>query len=311
MKYIILFLISIGCSISLIAQVIPLNEEYLVSTTLINPATSGLNGESNAFFTIRNQWAGYAGAPNFQSFGVDVRVKAIGRYNHSGKVIRKSRIPRTGRVGLSLNATNDVNDPFRRTGAQFAYAYHYPVRGGSLGILSFGSSVLLYQQNIERSFIDDQLASDPALANYENLFLPNLGLGLHYRFKRFAFSFSSLNIVPVPMYKSQEGNTEKVINQLFLLSTIDLVKNDFFRYSTGILFRSEPNSLAFIQSLDIGRFLNFSAVWRSTSAITGLLGLRLISYQIGYSFEIHYGEILSYNEGSHMFFIRYYFNQNI
>lgn len=307
MRRYLLSLLLISISLSSFSQLIPLNDEYLANPNLTNPATSGLNKGTDFVVSFRNQWSGYAGAPKFQSFGVDTRIKAMGRYNHTGEVIRKSKIPRTGRVGLSISATNDYNAPFTRTGMQMAYAYHKPISNGDYGLLSIGASLLLYQQKLDLSNLGDYKVSDPALMNYQNLFLPNLGLGVHYQYQNWSLGLAGINVIPLSIDHSGSSYGEKVKNQIYLDLNYSARLSEKVVYTPGVHVTNTPGGISLLNRFQFGKHIHLTGIWRTTDAVVILTELSFLSYRIGYAFDFSYGDIMSYNEGSHFLFLAYSF----
>ncbi|MCF8294803.1 MAG: type IX secretion system membrane protein PorP/SprF [Bacteroidales bacterium] len=294
-------------SIPVSAQLIPLHDEPVFNPSLINPAQSGIEKGTSFLMTYRNQWTGFTDAPKFVSIGLNSRIKAKGRYNHSGEVIRKSRIPRSGRVGFSIHITNDENAPFTRTGIQAAYAYHIPLDNGALGTLSAGASVSFYQQKLDVTQFSDFQANDPAMANYENLMIPNLGLGIVYQYKKASIGLSGIQLIPLSIDHSGSEFGEKVKSQLYFTAAYLINISKIISYKPAILVTNTPQSISVIQQFHLGRHLEITGIWHTTSSIAVFTGLTISNIRIGYSFDYNYGDLTYYNETSHFLLLGYLF----
>lgn len=294
-------------SIPVSAQLIPLHDEPAFNPSLINPAQSGIDKGTSFLMTYRNQWTGFTDAPKFVSIGLNARIKAKSRYNHSGEVIRKSKIPRSGRVGISINLTNDENAPFTRTGIQAAYAYHLPLENGEWGTLSAGASVSLYQQKLDVTQFSDFQANDPAMANYENLMIPNLGLGIVYQYKKASFGLSGIQLIPLPIDHSSSEFGEKVKPQLYFTAAYLINLGKHFSYKPGIWVTNIPESISVIQEFHLGRHVEITGIWHTTSSFAIFTGLRISNIRLGYSFDYNYGDIQYYNQTSHFLLLGYLF----
>src|ERR1044072_5125756 len=90
------------------AQQIPLYSQYYFNTFLYNPATTGVNNETNAFLIHRSQFSGISGGPVTNAFTID------------GFMDDKN-------VGLGFSIFNDVQDINERLGIYTSYAYRVKI----------------------------------------------------------------------------------------------------------------------------------------------------------------------------------------
>src|SRR5512136_3049389 len=103
MKKLELILILIALKQIADAQQLPLFSQYLYNKFLINPAHAGSDGFTSFNLTVREQWAGYDGAPRTYSLTWQTRILKR-RYKLTGPPIQRTHYrPKTdGRVGLGV-----------------------------------------------------------------------------------------------------------------------------------------------------------------------------------------------------------------
>jgi type IX secretion system PorP/SprF family membrane protein len=137
----------------------PMYTQYMFNTQTINPAYAG-TWESVGFMVLaRQQWVGIKDAPSTQTFSFQMPLK-------------------NEKVGVGLNIINDKIGLERRF-SMFA-DYSYKIEFNSMTNLRMGlkGGFTSYNHNLtEHVLFDNQ--TDPAfLGDIDNLFLPNVGIGL-------------------------------------------------------------------------------------------------------------------------------------
>lgn len=288
-------------------QLTPLSNEYVVNPYLINPALAGIDQTTSLKLTSRMQWAGQDGAPRTQSLSYDRRIKAMGRYDHNGKVLRKSGIPRSGRVGLGAYVLNDINNPFRRSGVQLSYAYHLPFKHGNAGQLSFGLSGSLFQHYVNNSDFIPAEGNDPAMSAIETVMMPNLSFGINYLYRKLFISVSALNLYPAKIEHYNEI-LETVENQVYLYSGYQIGNSAVVSFTPALLFRNNPESFDVLGKLTIKEKINLALAWQSIESVYAFFHFKVGNYLLGYSFEYSMAEVQRYNDGTHLVFLGYQFN---
>jgi type IX secretion system PorP/SprF family membrane protein len=253
------------------------------------------------------QWAGLDNAPRTQSLSFDMRIKALAKYNHSGEVLRKSGIPRSGRVGVGAYVLNDRNNPFRRSGVHISYAYHLPFNHGQAGQLSLGISGAFYQHHVNNSDFVATNSIDPAISGKENVMIPNLGLGANYKYRRFFVSVSAQNLVPAKINHYNE-DIETVENQLYVYSGYQIGDNSGISFTPSVLFRNNPQSVDVSGTISIKEKINLALAWQSIESVYAFFHFKFGNYRLGYSFEYSMSEVQRYNDGTHLIFLGYQFN---
>lgn len=304
---VLLLILTILSNIRVQAQLSPISNEYVVNSYLINPALAGIDQSTNLKLTSRMQWAGLDDAPRTQSLSFDMRIKALGRYDHNGKVLRKVGIPRSGRVGIGAYVLNDMNNPFRRSGVQFSYAYHLPFNHGKAGQLSFGLSGAFYQHHVSNADFRPAEGPDPALYGNEKVLIPNMSFGVNYLYRKFFVSVSALNLYPAEINHYSES-IETVENQVYVYSGCQIGEKSGVLFTPAVLLRSNPQSVDVSGKISIKDKINLVLAWQSTESTYAFFHFRLGNYLLGYSFEYSLSDVQRYNDGTHLVFLGYQFN---
>jgi type IX secretion system PorP/SprF family membrane protein len=279
----------------------------VVNPYLINPAFAGYDGTTSLKLTSRMQWTGLDGAPRTQSLSYDTRIKAMWKYDHTGKILRKSGIPRSGRVGLGAYVLNDLNNPFRRSGVQFTYAYHLPFRHGNAGQLSMGLSGAFFQHHVSSADFQPAESNDPSLAQDESVMIPNLSFGINYSYKNYFIALSALHLYPYTISEYNE-NIETVENQMYVYSGYQIGNTAGFAFTPCVLYRTNPQSYDIMGRFTIKEKMNLAMAWQSIESVYAFFHFRLGDYLLGYSFEYSMSDLQRYNDGSHLVFLGYQIN---
>jgi type IX secretion system PorP/SprF family membrane protein len=135
MKKIILSITAaIALSFSAKAQDEAIFSHYIINPMLINPAAAGFNENVQIFGHMRNQFAGFTGAPKTYALTVD--------------------LPVTEKVGLGGLLLSEKFGTTNRTKGQLNYSYRYVGKGIKW---SAGFSTEFQKNKIDASINDDQL----------------------------------------------------------------------------------------------------------------------------------------------------------
>jgi type IX secretion system PorP/SprF family membrane protein len=174
MKHYILVILFVGVAATAKSQQLQTSSMYDMQGVLHNPSTAGVYQHGMVGTTYRSQWSGISGSPKtatvFGSFDIPKHNIGVGGYLFSDK---------TG--------------PTSRTGMEFAFAKHIPLKNGarfSLGIEARGE-----QYSIDRAKLSQTLGSDPALGNSDNKFKFDAGFGISYTGKKLQLGASVSQLV--------------------------------------------------------------------------------------------------------------------
>ncbi|WP_185140491.1 type IX secretion system membrane protein PorP/SprF [Chryseobacterium sp. 6424] len=148
-------------------ETLPFYQQYLMEGDfLFNPAQYGKTDDVVLNLNYQKQFSQFDQSPNVQSIGIHANV--------------------FDRVGAGLSFFRDQNGPVSSNGITGGASYFIPIDddGERSSQFSFGTSVSLYNMNINLAKLNPQDPGDPTLAEGNNsIFLAyaNLGLAVTYR----------------------------------------------------------------------------------------------------------------------------------
>ena len=279
------------------AQHTPLTSQYLFNGLLINPAYAGSRDALAANLTWRNQWVGFAGAPNTQILSV-----------HAPLSRRK--------VGLGLLLTNDRIGVTRQTGLFTNYAYRIKFRKAKL---QFGIGAGLTMLQADWTQVGLQDAGDLVYAtDSRSLLRPNFSTGDFYYTKRY---FAGLSL-PVFLSHRYDPGTGKwyVDNQtrqyqpmlfgggVWMLSDdLKLKPSMLVRYQQASGLQADLNV-----NLVIKEKVWAGLSWRTADAIVGMFEvLPTPQWRLGYAYDLGISRLTPYHSGTHELMVQYEFGYRI
>lgn len=169
------------------AQQDPMFTKYMFNSLVFNPAYAGAKGHMSVTLLHRDQWLGMEGAPATQSFTV-----------HS---------PLEGdKVGLGMSVVRDEIGVTNTLSAMGSYAYRMQLGAGKL-CLGLQAGVLNWRADFTKLTINN--SADPAFLNdmTPNMWLPNVGVGLHYYVpNKFYIGVSAPHILQMTLREEYGGN---------------------------------------------------------------------------------------------------------
>jgi type IX secretion system PorP/SprF family membrane protein len=182
----------LGSATTAKAQLNPLASQYYQNQYLFNPAMAGINKGLNINLDYSKMGLSVDGQQSMQAVSADYQ---------------------TGKMGLGINATNEVSGLFRTTRAVVTYAYHLQL-GSADQKLSFGLSAGAVNQNVNTgNIIGNQ--SDPSVAKYNaNPTYVDGDFGIAYTDNKFTLQGA------LPNLKSliQSGTVTTLEQQVFFTS---------------------------------------------------------------------------------------------
>jgi type IX secretion system PorP/SprF family membrane protein len=287
------------------AQLLPLNTEYHVNKFLVNPSFAGMNQTTSLLLTSRYQWAGVDQSPKMQTFSIDSRVQRKGIYDHTGKVLRSRNFLNSGRFAWGAFVFNDLNSPFRRTGIQVGAAYHRPAGTGKRNNFSMGASLSLTQFHINESELNP-LDPDPALSmNKENVFTPNINLGITYYSQNYYAGISVIHTIPFIIKTNGETKGEQTSRQFYLLAGYTFRPGKLVSLEPQLLIKNTPMDADISLKLLYDKRYSLTMMYQSMNNMVTCMQIKWNRYLIGYAYEYAFGEIRNYSAGSHLFMVSY------
>jgi type IX secretion system PorP/SprF family membrane protein len=283
--------------ISVVGQMAPVTDQYVLNPLTINPAMAGNRGALNLAAFYRRQWAGIPGTPETFSFTADAPFF-------------------DNKVGAGLILINDKVGVTKETQILTNYSYKVDLNKGSL---SFGLGAGIIVTNTAWS---DLVVLDPGdelyLVDSPVFVVPSFSFGAYYSYENYFAGFS------IPKFLSYSFDYNK--NKYNM--TIDPSQYNYMLY-TGYMFTLSPKVKILPSTLisytpdqkillDLNGYVNFlDRFWAGASYRNGRSIAALFQFQVNDQFRIAYtynfdiGKIQSYSSGSHEIMLRYEFKYKV
>ena len=261
--------------------------QYMFNGLAINPAYSSVDDALSFTGIYRQQWTGFEGAPNTQSFTVHSPLKgsntSVGLMltrDHIGEVITENG------AHITISQRVKLDDITYLAAGLMGGVNNYKARYSSLYDQTSGSDPLFGDQ-VERQM--------------------ELGFGLMFFTDDFYLGFSS----PFFISKNISGNGTGVNNRPHLLLTGGYLiplgeKLKLKPYGLAKYVRGSPLQVDLNASLLIAETLWVGASWRSFDSVDALAQVEVTkNIQIGYSYDFTTSALKNTNKGSHEFMLKY------
>ena len=278
----------------LIAQELPIYQEYLLNPNLINPALTSYTGCTSFLLTDRHQWIGIQGAPSTQMLGLQTGFPGKSNKIH----------------GIGLNLYHDHNGAFRKGGGDILYSYHLIINRRKNVKLGLGMSVSVFQNSIDESDFTD--VYDPVVSGgVMRELVPDAGAGIFLYSPKFFAGLSGIKLFALP------GTIQEIERHFYLNSGIILRKeNSTLEFEPSFLLKVTES---FQRQIDINIKTTFNnKYWYTLSyrnnistfpgksiSLMSVIGLALDNLTFAYVFDLGLTKIQLYNYGSHVFMIKY------
>ena len=289
--FILLMISTIG-----FAQQDPLFTHYMFNKLALNPAYAGSRGVLSMDMIDRYQWVGIEGAPRTFSFGIHAPL-------------------RNEHIGLGLYAYRDALGPTVDQGVLASYAYRILFPNGSL---AFGLQFGINYKDIDWSKLNPSDNNDLLLTNQvRNKIVPDADFGIYYYSDYFYAGISSKHLLENEMVvtTSKDNGTTNFTKLL----------RHFYGTIGGVVFLSDqvafrPSCLVkYVQNAPVQADLNASfliynvltlgASYRTAQALALLCEVNITkNLSIGYSYDIWFNALKSFNNGSHEIRLSYDFD---
>lgn len=285
-------------------QQLPLYSQYLMNGFMINPAMAGYDGYTSFNATARQQWLGFAEAPQTYSAAWQSRL-----FRRSYKIVNNPirhgnmLIPSTkGRVGLGAYIINDLNAQVARTGMAFNYAYHITLRSQQI---SFGLAVKGFQYRLFSESLTFGEAGDPVLdGDFRKVaYSPDADFGFLFHSFDYFVGFSVSNLLQTAIKVGGNDIADfKTFRHYWLMGGYKFhITRDVDLEPSMLLKTTENWNPQGDFSL---RFYYLDIFWgglsyRTNKSIIAMLGVRVENIYFGYGFDYGLAEINNFSWGSH------------
>jgi type IX secretion system PorP/SprF family membrane protein len=297
MKRIIKSIVLLLIPLSLAGQLTPVTSQYVLNPLSINPAYAGIRGALNIAAFYRRQWTGITGAPETMTLAADASLL-------------------DSKLGLGFIITNDKIGVTKETHFLTNYSYKISMNKGSL---SFGLGAGLMTTNTSWS---DLVVLDPGDENYLNnsqvYVVPDFSFGIYYSNQNYFAGIS----VPKLLGNQFDFNKNKY--------TLMFNPNDYnYLINTGYVFNLSKKIKFFPSTLitvspgekllfDLNGYVSLNdrlwagASYRNNRSLGVLFQFAVNSqFKVAYTYDIDFGNLAQYSNGSHEIMIRYEFHYKV
>ena len=297
MKRIIKSFILLLIPLSLAGQLTPVTSQYVLNPISINPAYAGNRGALNIAAFYRRQWAGIAGSPETMTIAADAPLF-------------------DSKLGLGFIITNDKIGVTKET--HFLTNYSYKINMNK-GFLSFGLGAGIMTTNTSWS---DLVVLDPGDENYLNnsrvYVVPDFSFGIYYSNQNYFAGIS----VPKLLGNQFDFNKNKY-TLMFNPGQYNYLINAGYVYNLNKKIKLFPSTLITISPgekllVDFNGYVGLNdriwvgASYRNKRSLGVLFQLAVNNqFRIAYTYDIDFGSLAQYSNGSHEIMIRYEFHYKV
>ncbi len=278
MKKLQLLLIALLIGHFVIAQNQPLNSQYFMNQSMLNPAYNGVHNVGNITAISRGQWVGVDGAPFTNLL---TGYSTISDHSAVGFLVLNE--------GFGINSTTDF---------MFSYAYRMDFYGNYLSFGMQGGSTLYVQDyNKLSQEAPDNLVGDGRVAGSAS----NFGFGMMYKTDQFYIGAASPRLLKTII--ADDGVVVDTYDPLYnVTGGVLITTSNFLKIKPSFVARYSRGELA----LDLnGQVLINEQFWLGVSSRNfNSAGFNIIYtedeiYHFGYSFEFPFSKIGGTGYGTH------------
>ena len=276
------------------AQQLQTSSLYDMQGVLHNPAMAGMMMKGMIGVSYRNQWTGVSGSPKtatlFGSFALPEHKIGLGGYIY-----------------------NDQTGPTSRTGVQFAFAKHIPMKNDAT--LSLGIEAKGLQYSIDVDKLQQTLGTDPVLGSGDNKFKFDAGFGIAYSGKKLQIGASVSQLIQSKLgfYNGNlsSGEEGRLYRHYYLHGDYKIRIDSATTITPNFLLIYLPNApkeFQFGARVEHNEVVWFGLGYRVNQNIILSAGVNINKkFTIGYAFDIYNTPYSIYEKGcnSHEVLLRY------
>ncbi|GAB4201765.1 MAG: hypothetical protein Fur0023_06730 [Bacteroidia bacterium] len=268
------------------SQQLPQFSQYMLYDLAINPAAAGKYDYVDTRASYRYQWIGITDAP--RTFNLSVH----------GPIAKQ-------KMGLGINIFTDIVGPTRREGANLNYSYHLTLSKEKELKLAMGLYAGFLRWGIDgHKLILHDAGDENLLVQYQTIFVPDFGAGLHLYNKKgyFGIAIPQIYQSPLKLYPLSTDRS-KLVTHIYANGGYQFNINDDFKIEPSFLMKYvKPVPIKIDVAL---RVLYKDQFWiggsyRTNDAWCAMAGIMYNNYLIvGYSFDFTTTALRKYNTGTH------------
>ncbi|SDE06134.1 type IX secretion system membrane protein, PorP/SprF family [Pricia antarctica] len=299
MKKLVLFILLVASTSQIIlAQQEPQYTQYIYNTLSINPGYAGSRGVFSITGMHRSQWLGIEGAPKTQTINFHTPVSE--------------------RVGIGLSIVNDDIGKGTNQETYFDGVFSYTIPFARENKLAFGIKAGGHLLNVDftklANYEQEVLAS--GLANIDNKFSPNFGVGAFYYNERFYAGISIPNFLRTQHFddsKSSNSFLAKERLNLYLMTGYVYDIHPIVKFKPALLLRAEqgaPLQVDVSANFLFNEKFTLGAAYRWDAALSAIVGFQINeNLMLGLAYDRELSELggATFNDGSFEILLRYEF----
>jgi type IX secretion system PorP/SprF family membrane protein len=297
MKHTYYILLLLLLPLTLAGQLNPVSNQYVLNPLIINPAYAGNRGALNIAAFYRRQWVGISGSPETMTLAADAPFL-------------------DAKLGLGLIIANDKLGVTKETQIHTTYAYKISLRNGNL---SFGLGAGLITTNTAFS---DLVALDPGddfyLIDSRVFAVPDFSFGVYYTYKNY---FAGLSVPKLLGYKFNFDKNKYSMKfdpgqsyYLFNTGYLYTISSKFKFFPSALITFSPKEKLLYDLNVNFSYLdrLWFGASYRNSRSVAALLQFAVNNqFKVAYTYDIDFGKLGRYSNGSHEIMLRYEFKYKV
>ena len=266
----------------------PLFTHYMYNKLAINPGYAGSHELFSLEAITRFQWVGISGGPRTTSLTANTPL-------------------RNPHIGLGLYVYRDQLGPTVDYGVMGNFTYRVIFEKSKL---CFGINAGFKYYDIDWGALEAKDQSDVELLNQvKNKAVPDFDFGIYYYAPHFYAGISSKHLLENQMSVSSapspdtESSFSKLKRHFYLIAGGAIPFSENFVFMPSILMKEvegAPFQTDINASFLIHEVLTIGASFRTNAAVAFLVEVNITkSLSIGYSYDIWFNALQSYNNGSH------------
>ncbi len=275
------------------AQQDPMYTQYMDNLLIVNPGYAGTKGIGNFMVVARNQWVAFDGAPRTRTFSFHTPIKDLD-------------------LGVGFSVLSDKIGPLTQTGIYFDYSYWIRLNENFRLSLGLKGGASFYRADFTSL---ETIAPDPIYQRdvFKN-FVPNFGVG-GFLFSKDTYVGVSIpklveNVINREEYSSEYVGREKI--HFYLTGGHTFALNDYIKIKGHSMVKIVKNTPVAFDVTAMGGLKDlfwFGAMLRWGDS-WGLLAQvnATDNILIGYSYDISFSDLSSFNNGTHEIMVSYNLN---
>ncbi|HOP00486.1 MAG TPA: type IX secretion system membrane protein PorP/SprF [Bacteroidales bacterium] len=297
MKRIIKILLLLLVPMSLMGQLAPVTNQYILNPLTINPSFAGNRGALNVAAFYRKQWTGIAGSPTTMTLAADAPFL-------------------DNKLGLGLILSTDKLGVTRENRINTNYSYKIDLKSGTL---SLGLGAGLITTNTAWS---DLVVVDPEdqyyLIDSRVFVVPDFSFGAYYTYENYFAGFSIPRLLGY-RFDFDENKYALDVN----IGKYSYMLNTGYLFNVGprtkimpsVLLNLTPGS-PFLYDINTHVIL-YDRLWaglsyRSNRSVGALFQFAVNEqFRIAYTYDFDFGKLGRYSNGSHEVMLRYEFKYKV